>query len=396
MSNPQTQRGHPFSVSFEHRFSTVNGALHPGSTALAGVLEPTERSHQPSPARCTAFIDSGLLKRHPSLPAQLGAYAHAHTDRVRIVGSPETVPGGEACKNDPAILQRILQRMHDDKLCRRSYALILGGGAVLDAVGYAASITHRGIRQVRLPSTTLAQGDSGVGVKNGINAFGKKNFLGTFAPPWAVINDPALLDTLSDRDWRSGFSEAVKVALLKDGPLFERIEREARGINRRESEASAEIIERSARLHLDHIVNGSDGSEPDPFETQTARPLDFGHWAAHKLESLSGYALRHGEAVAIGLAIDIRYSALAGLCTNRDADRVCQTLTALGFTLTHPLLHDPDTLLAGLEEFREHLGGRLTITLLAAVGVGVEVHQIDTEVMARAIRSAAAHPVPAG
>ena len=90
----------------------------------------------------------------------------------------------------------------------------IGGGAVLDAVGYAAATAHRGVRLIRVPTTVLSQDDSAVGVKNGINAFGKKNFVGSFAPPHAVLNDFDLLRTLQDRDWRAGISEAVKVALL--------------------------------------------------------------------------------------------------------------------------------------------------------------------------------------
>jgi len=385
---------HPFEVSFVHRFVCEPGVLNPGSRTLAGLLEPTSEaagaSGGPGRARVTAFLDAGLLAHHPTLGAQLAAYADAHADRIDLIGEPEIVPAGEACKNDPEVLQHVLQRMHDDRLCRRSYALILGGGAVLDLVGYAASITHRGIRQVRVPTTTLAQGDSGVGVKNGVNAFGKKNFLGTFFPPHAVLNDPTLLTTLADRDWRCGFAEAVKVALLKDAGLFELLEREASAINARESAHADEIVERSARLHLAHITEGG-----DPFEMRAARPLDFGHWAAHKLESLTGYGLRHGEAVAVGLAIDTAYSARIGLCDGQTAARVRTTLENLGFTLTHPRLADPGPILAGLEEFREHLGGRLTITLLKSVGEGVEVHEIDEAAMRRVLASLAADSVPA-
>ncbi|MFG0305646.1 MAG: 3-dehydroquinate synthase [Phycisphaerales bacterium JB040] len=378
---------HPFAVPFTHRFRTLPDALDPGNPSLAGLLEPTGES---GAARVGVFLDAGLVEARPDLPERVRAYFDAHADRLTLTSDPTHVTGGEDCKNDESILHAVLQRMHDDRLCRRSYALTIGGGAVLDCVGYAASITHRGIRQVRLPSTTLAQGDSGVGVKNGVNAFGKKNFLGVFAPPHAVVNDPALLATLSDRDWRSGFSEAVKVALLKDAPLFEQIERHAARINARAPEAldtAHAILERSARLHLDHIVRGG-----DPFETANARPLDFGHWAAHKLESLTNYDLRHGEAVAIGIALDTRYSAHIGLCPPELADRVHSSLTALGFTLAHPLLARPEAVLPGLDEFREHLGGELTITLCPEPGRDAEVHSIDENAMRRAFAVLASAP----
>ena len=119
-----------------------------------------------------------------------------HRDVVRLAGPILIVPGGEAVKNDIRHIEEILQVIQDAGLCRHSYVLAIGGGAVLDAVGYAAATAHRGVRLVRIPTTVLAQDDSAVGVKNGINAFGKKNYLGTFAPPSAVINDFSFLPTL--------------------------------------------------------------------------------------------------------------------------------------------------------------------------------------------------------
>src|SRR5262249_47001338 len=156
----------------------------------------------------------------------------------------------------------------------------------------AAATAHRGIRLVRVPTTTLSQCDSGVGVKNGINAFNKKNFIGTFAPPFAVINDFQLLTTLGPRDKRAGYAEAVKVACVRDAPFFEALEHDARSLDEFEPHAMRRLIRRCAEIHINHIVNGG-----DPFESGSARPLDFGHWAAHKLEHLSDFRIRHGEAV---------------------------------------------------------------------------------------------------
>jgi 3-dehydroquinate synthase len=275
-------------------------------------------------------------------------------------------------------------------LDRHSYVVVIGGGAVLDAVGFAAAIAHRGLRLVRLPTTTLAQGDSGVGVKNGVNLFGKKNWVGSFAVPWAVVNDSGLLATLPDRDFVCGFSEAVKVALLKDPVFFAEVCEAAPRIARRDPDAALPVIRRSARLHLDHITRGG-----DPFELLEARPLDFGHWSAHKLEPLTGYALRHGEAVAIGLAIDTVYSSLALGLPESDVARVLRCLRELYLPLGHPILHNPEVLFAGLEEFRQHLGGRLTLTLLRGVGDPVEVHEIDERLMTAAIERVAAF-APAG
>ena len=138
-------------------------------------------------------------------------------------------------------------------------------------------------------------------------------------------------------------------------------------------------------LHMRQIACGG-----DPFERGNARPLDFGHWAAHKLETLSHYELRHGEAVAIGIALDTRYSVLAGLLPEGDDVRVRRLLERLGFSLWHYACDQRTAngelkLLNGLEEFREHLGGDLTITLLSALGTGVEVHTMDQELIATAI-----------
>jgi len=266
--------------------------------------------------------------------------------------------------------------MNAADLDRRSYVVVIGGGAVLDAVGFAAGIAHRGIRLIRIPTTTLAQADSGVGVKNSFNLFQKKNWIGTFAVPWAVINDAAVLETLPDREFRAGFSEAVKVALLKDPALFETLCDQAEQISQREWTVCEDVIRRSALWHLKHITQGG-----DPFEMREARPLDFGHWSAHKLEVMSDFELRHGEAVAIGLGIDVLYSARKLGLPAEKAEQVLSCLQNLALPLNHPCLHEADTLLAGLEEFRQHLGGRLTLTMLRDVARPCEIHEVDDHIM---------------
>jgi 3-dehydroquinate synthase len=258
---------------------------------------------------------------------------------------------------------------------------------VLDAAGYAASTVHRGVRLIRLPSTVLSQDDSAVGVKNGVNAFGQKNYLGTFAPPYAVINDFKLLTTLSDRDWRGGLSEAVKAALIRDAPFFDFIESRAAALIGRDMTAMEAVIRRSAELHLQHITTGG-----DPFETGSSRPLDFGHWAAHKLERLSSHRLRHGQAVSIGIALDTTYSQLAGWLPEPEWRRIIALLQDLELPVFTPEMgrHLDDEqhaacVLRGLDEFREHLGGRLTIMLLRGIGQPFDVHEIDRELVARSI-----------
>lgn len=378
-------------VTFRHRLHFERDTLDPINPTLATCFAGDPQQDGDRPTRVLTFIDSGLARCRPDLPDQLRRYMGAHARACELVGPIHTIPGGERCKNQRDVLFRVLQAIEAAGLDRRSVVLAIGGGAVLDCVGFAAAIAHRGIRLVRMPTTTLAQCDSGVGVKNGVNAFGQKNYLGTFAVPWAVVNDEAMLDALSDRDWRCGFSEVLKVALVKDASLFERLSRDVGAVAARDSGAALPLLRESALLHLRHIVDGGDA-----FELTRARPLDFGHWAAHRLETLSHYDLRHGEAVAIGIAIDVTYASRVGLLDESVAEAAKETLRALGITLHHRAMADADALLKGLEQFRAHLGGELTITLPTAAGEAVDVHEIDLAVMHRAIaelEAAAARPV---
>lgn len=323
-------------------------------------------------------IDSGVTDSHPELVSQIKTYADAHQDQFKLCAEPLIVPGGEASKNDPQYYKKIVEATHLFGIDRHSYIVAIGGGAVLDMVGFAAAISHRGIRLIRIPSTVLSQNDSAVGVKNGINSFGKKNYLGTFAPPFAVLNDFNFLKTLDLRDWRSGISEAIKVALIKDLDFFEWIEENAVALANREMAPMQELIIRCAQMHLDHIAG------KDPFEMGSARPLDFGHWAAHKMEHLSEYQIRHGEAVAMGIALDSTYSFLKGMISEKELNRIIALISDLGFNLYDEVLSG-EMLLKGLEEFREHLGGELTITLLTKLGKGIEVHEMDQSLIIEAV-----------
>jgi 3-dehydroquinate synthase len=296
----------------------------------------------------------------------------------------EAVPGGEDAKRSMAVADRVVQAVDEHRIDRQSFVVAIGGGAVLDAVGFGAAIAHRGVRLVRMPTTTLSQDDAGMAVKNGINRGRKKNFTGAFAVPHAVVCDELLLGSSPDWSWCGGFSEAVKIALLRDPALFERIERDAAAIRSRDMAAAMPVIVRSAELHYRHIALGG-----DPFETQSARPLDYGHWLAHRLEGMTGGELPHGQAVAIGVAVDTAYSARIGLMDMVDARRVIGVLRALGLETTHERLSDLDATIAGLEEFREHLGGELTITLLRGIGAPLEVHSMDHAVLRAAVAMAA-------
>ena len=367
----------PFSVPCMHRLRFTEDVLGPADEQV--LLDVLEAGPDATP-RVLAVVESGIDVA-AGLTARLRALAARQPRRVQLI-DVVSLEGGEGIKNDPDRLLPVLQGILDGNVDRRNYLLAIGGGAFLDAVGLAAALAHRGVRLVRLPTTVMGQADSGIGVKNAVNFFGRKNWVGSFAVPWAVINDAKLISTLSDRDWRCGFAEAVKVSLLKEPAFFDQLCADADAICRRDKGPSERAIRRSAYWHLMHITKGG-----DPFESREARPLDFGHWSAHRLEAMTNFSIRHGEAVGLGLAIDCAYSRMVyGL--PRDAERaVVRCLTELGLPMTHPSLADVDGLMAGLEEFRQHLGGRLTITMLRDVGRPIDVHDVDPVLMRRAIES---------
>ena len=345
-----------------------------------GVAETSVTSQLVS--RLAASNQIRLMNCGSVLPLQPASGSTFKNQTTQQKSSPAYfMKGGEICKNDTNDVEKILGLINRFELDRRSFVVAVGGGALLDAVGFAAATAHRGVRLIRVPTTTLAQADSGVGVKNAINYFNKKNWLGTFAVPWAVVNDQAILASLSDRDFCCGFSEAVKVALLKSSEDFDFLCQNAAQIRQREPEVTFEAIKQSCLHHLKHITKGG-----DPFETKEARPLDFGHWSAHKLESITEYQVRHGEAVAIGVMLDCIYSSRVHGLPETVVRDVGECFAELDLRLWHDALDDADLVLSGLEEFRQHLGGRLTITLLEDVGKSVDVHEIDLDQMRNSIR----------
>ncbi|MEB3278713.1 MAG: 3-dehydroquinate synthase [Lyngbya sp.] len=362
-------------VTFNYDVHFTRDLFNPNNPLLAKVLLATREGVK----KAIAFVDSGLPQASEIL-AKIQAYSDCHPQALNLKAGSTLIAGGEAAKNNPQLVENLQKLISDAELCRHSYVIAVGGGAMLDLVGYAAATAHRGIRLIRVPTTVLGQCDSGVGVKNGINAFGKKNFLGTFAPPTLVFNDANFLTTLDDRNWRSGIAEAVKVALIKDAAFFDFIANRTEALADRNLDAMQQIIYRCAKLHLDHIAGG------DPFEMGSSRPLDFGHWAAHRLEYLSNYRLYHGEAVAIGICLDTTYSYLSGLITKGEWQEILSLFKALGFSLYNAELSSyfnqpehPRSIFRGLNEFQEHLGGELTLMLLTTIGQGLEVHEVDLD-----------------
>jgi 3-dehydroquinate synthase len=378
MSDSTAPLSFPITLQHEHRLIFTRDVFAPDNLALAEVLTPREPGES---VRALVCWDTGLAHAFPDLAERIGRWFATRGDRVRLAAPPVGVPGGEGVKNDFSQLEKIWSAINAAGLCRHSYVVALGGGAVLDTVGFAAATAHRGIPLVRLPTTSLSQGDGGVGVKNGVNFFGKKNWLGAFGVPHAIVNDALFLHGLPARDRRAGLIEAVKVALIRDAAFFEFIAARVPALARFEPEAYEAVIRESARQHMEHIATAG-----DPFERGSARPLDFGHWAAHKLEQLSEFRVSHGEAVAVGMAIDLIYARRTGLLPEAEAERILGVIRGLGFELFAPVKEirrasGRQDMLDGLEEFREHLGGRLTIPMIRAPGVRLEVHEMDGAVV---------------
>ncbi len=274
------------SVSFRHQIHFTQGVFASENPVLRDVLVNDEVR---DPRKTLVVLDEALAQAQPDLASRIEGYFATHADVLRLVAPPMVIEGGERVKNSYFHVSEIQSQIERHHIDRHSYVICIGGGALLDMAGLAAATAHRGMRHVRIPTTTLSQDDSGVGVKNGINAFGKKNFIGTFSPPFAVINDFQVLASLSPRDKRGGYVEAVKVACIRDREFFESMERDADVLATFEPTAMQRLIYRCAELHVNHIATSG-----DPFEFGSARPLDFGHWAAHKLEQLSEYRIRHG------------------------------------------------------------------------------------------------------
>ena len=367
-------------VGWQLRVFFTENVFAPENPVLRDALADT------GPRKALVILEDSLAQALPELERQIEKYFSAHAAGLKLVCPPLFVCGSESAKNSPTIVGEIQSQIDRHHIDRHAYLIAIGGGALLDVAGFAAATAHRGVRHVRIPTTTLSQADSGVGVKNGLNAFGKKNFIGTFAPPFAVINDFNLLATLEPHDKRAGYVEAVKVACIRDAEFFAELERDAEKLAAFEPDAMKHLIRRCAELHLDHIATSG-----DPFEMGSARPLDFGHWSAHKLEQLSRFNLSHGDAVAIGIALDVLYSRNIGLLAEKSAARILNLLERLGFKLFADELLNADNagcpaILSGLEEFREHLGGDLTITLLREIGLCVEVHEMSPAKIIEAIQ----------
>ncbi|NOD33672.1 MULTISPECIES: 3-dehydroquinate synthase [unclassified Ruegeria] len=234
------------------------------------------------------------------------------------------LPAGEATKSWPHF-ERAVEWLLAEKVERRDVVVALGGGVIGDLAGFAAAVLRRGVRFVQIPTSLLAQVDSSVGGKTGINAPQGKNLIGAFHQPSLVLADTSVLGTMTQRDFLSGYGEVVKYGLLGDAEFFEWLEQNGPSVSAGDMAARVRAVTRSVQMKADIVAR-------DETEQGDRALLNLGHTFCHALEAATGYSdrLLHGEGVAIGCALAFELSSRLGLCSQEDPSRVRAHLRAMG------------------------------------------------------------------
>lgn len=354
-----------YDIHFTQDFLGLNNSILADFFNKEGLHEKT---------KCLVLIDQRLSELYKNLHTDFQTYIESFNLKIELL--PFCIlPAGELSKNKFSLMSDLYDLILSHEIDRHSYLVSIGGGSTNDVAGLLATTAHRGIKHIRIPTTVLAQNDAAIGVKNGINFKGVKNFIGTFAVPHLIINDSEFLKTLDERDYISGFAEAVKISLIKDPDFFEWIENNVDQLNNRNEKAVNYLIKQTAILHTHHFANSG-----DPFERGSSRPLDYGHWLAHKLESKSQFELRHGEAVGIGMLLDARYAYEQGLLNEHHFIRIQNLLFKLGLLNQKQWISEINSkdIENSLADFKAHLGGNLSIPLLNKIGDFHNVNKINT------------------
>lgn len=286
-------------------------------------------------------------------------------DRAGIAHSALLLPPGEGTKGWPQF-ERTVEWLLEQKVERRDVVIALGGGVVGDLVGFAAAVLRRGVRFVQIPTTLLAQVDSSVGGKTGINTTQGKNLVGAFHQPSLVLADTGALTTLPERDFLAGYGEVVKYGLLGDPLFFEWLEVEGPTL-RRNPAALQRAVRRSVEMKAEIVMR-------DETEEGDRALLNLGHTFCHALEKATGYGdrLLHGEGVAIGCALAFDLSARLGLCSQEEPSRVRAHLAQMGTRVDMADipgdLPDADALLALMGQDKKVIDGRLRFILARSIG----------------------------
>ena len=325
--------------------------------------------------RCRAVGMNGVAAviSNPAVAALYGAAVQESLAAAGFSVALIEIPDGEEYKNSTT-----LNQLYDDILAagvdRGSFVVALGGGVVGDVAGYAAATWMRGIPFVQVPTTLLAQVDSSVGGKTGIDHPKGKNLIGAFYQPRLVLIDVATLATLDQRQFRAGLAEVIKYGVAIDLPFFEFVEANSAAILAMDPDVLVEVILRSCQLKA-HVV------ELDEKEAGLRAILNYGHTLGHAFESISGYRdLVHGEAVAIGMVLAARVSAAEGLCSQEDVSRISTLIARCGLSVEIPQ-YDRQQLVNAVAADKKSKGGSITFICNQGIGMYAMSHHTPEEIL---------------
>ena len=361
----------------ERSYDIVVGAglLAPGGSGAARIGEAVGSG--------PAWIVTDATVADLYLRPVLSALAAAGVDATPVI-----LPAGEASKT-LASVERVVGTVLDGAPERSSSVIALGGGVVGDIAGFAASMILRGIRFIQVPTTLLAQIDSSVGGKTGINTVHGKNLVGAFYQPRLVVADTGLLDSLPRREVLAGYAEVVKYALLGDRGFFDWLEDNAAGVVSGDADARRQAV-RICCVAKAAIVGR------DERESGARALLSLGHTFGHALEAETGYGpeLLHGEAVAIGIVMAFELSAALGLCPAGDVERVRRHFARVGLPVGLPSasgrVWDPDALLEHMRHDKKVRDGRMVFVLVRAIGEAFVTADVDPADVRRLLAGAVA------
>jgi 3-dehydroquinate synthase len=296
-----------------------------------------------------------------------------------FLGSAVVAPG-EASKSFP-VLAKLCETLLEQGVERGDCVIAFGGGVIGDLAGFAASILRRGVRVVQMPTTLLAQVDSALGGKTGIDTRQGKNLIGTFHQPSLVLSDVGVLSTLSDREFRAGYAEVAKYGILGDAPFFAWLEKSWQNVFAEKGAERRHAVETSARAKAKIVV-------ADERELSGTRALlNLGHTFGHALEAFAGYSdrLLHGEAIAIGMRLALTYSVEQGLCPAEDEVRVAAHFHTVGLpTEISAIPGDtptPGELLRLMAQDKKVAGGKLVLVLARRIGEAYLEHDVPLDKM---------------
>ena len=339
------------------------------------------------PRTSEVFIGEGLLKRLPeSLEEHLdgrrafwiwdGKVWDEWGERLTEEGWPGRESGNvllfeasEANKHLQAV-EELASRLVRAGADRGSALVAVGGGVTGDVVGFLASIYMRGIPHCQVPTTLLAQVDSSIGGKTGVDLSEGKNLIGSFQQPRVTWMDPLILETLSRDEFRQGMAEVIKTAMIGDEVLWKYLESHGDAIGKKETESLLRIISACCILKA-RVV------ELDEREAGHRRVLNLGHTIGHALERVSGYQMRHGDAVAIGLVTATRLSVQLGEFPAADLTRLVRLCTDWGLPVKIPRSFDPDEVMGALEADKKRIGKKLHFILPVRIGEVVDYDGLD-------------------